>query len=165
MTGKTFRKLMRADQELLEAVTKDIKAAARTNNREYVRYGFELFLDVARSAQETMGIYFKPIPHQLGAGSHEEAGRSWYDSSPEEIIEDLYTARSTYLAFIHGFEEDAKLSDELEARQLDRTRVNYMRRLALIVMTAKDLLQKKSPGSWTEKMERDFKEWIDFKFI
>lgn len=154
---------MRADQELLEAVADDIKAAAGTGNQEYVHYGFELFLDVVRSAQETMGMYFRPLRHQLGTASSEEPGKPWYDTSPEEIIENLYTARSTYLAFIRGFEEDAKLSDEAEARKLDRTRVNYMRRLALIVMTAKDHLQKK--GFWTEKMERDFKDWVDFRFI
>lgn len=158
---------MRADREAIEGIAQDIRAAANVGDKRFVRYGFKLILSVFDGAQETLEAYFKPLPRsgRLGGSSHEDKGRPWTDGSPQEIIENMYTAKGTYEAFIKAWNEAAEMSEELEARRFDSRRVNYMRRLALIAMSGKSLIVKKDPEFWTDAMEDHFKDWLDFKFL
>lgn len=66
---------MCVDQELLEITTEDIKAAARANDQEGIRSGFRRLIDVAENAQETMDMYFIPLPPDLLIGPN-QAGKS-----------------------------------------------------------------------------------------
>jgi hypothetical protein len=166
MTGKTFRKLMRADREAIEGIGQDIRAAASVGDGRFVRHGFKLLLSVMDGAQETMETYFKPLPGsgRLGASIPEDVGKSWIYGSPQEILENMYVAKSMYETFIEDWNWAADFSDEDEARQFDRRRVNYMRRLAIIVIVGKDLISKNDQQFWTDKMEHDFKDWLSFEF-
>jgi hypothetical protein len=154
---------MAAQTRLVLDVSADIDAASELGAQEHVRYAFRLLLDVISESVRIVRQFYGSGKRPNRMGAHEEPGRHWQQGTPPEILENMYVLVAHYQALIRSLEAHASLMEEQEARSLDHQRIQYLREMALRVQTGKMGILKKDPDFWTEKMELDFKEMLEYR--
>lgn len=166
VTGKTFRRLLAMDIRMINDVSRDIEVAASFGDSDFLGYATRILLDAARNAERTIDVYYVGLLGKSSlSGPPEEKGKHWMEEDPPGIIESVRTARGYYESVIKALKRDAENVDEQAARELDSRRVNAMRRLAVIVKSAKKVILERDPAFWTPELEEEFKEWLEFEFM
>lgn len=150
---------------MINDVSRDIEVAASLGDSEFVGYATVILLDAARNAERTIDAYYVGLLEKPSLSGPADKGKHWMEEDPPGIIESVRTARGYYESVIKALKRDAEDVDEEAARELDSRRVNAMRRLALIVKSAKKVILERDPAFWTPELEEEFKEWLEFPFM
>jgi len=161
VTRKMFRKLLVQNTKLIRNVGEDIHAIqAIHGNPEHLKAAVRL---LGEAIDDGVDLVHRFYGEHSRMGGPEEAGRHWQEGSPTEILEGMYLVASHYLAIIKSLEDSAGAIDESQARDFDRKRIQALLEFALRIQTGKMAIREKDPNFWTDKMESDFKEILDYR--
>lgn len=164
MTGRFFRKLISESIRMVRDIFSDIRIAADRGDRKFVGYGVGLIEDIIDDDIEMIGQFYGiQEKKRRSLGGSEEKGKHWMEGSPPEILENMYLLLSYYNSLIIGLKKNIEALDEIQARRLDRKNIQYLRELALRVQSGKSVIVEKDPSFWTDEMESDFKEALDYR--
>lgn len=161
MRGAAFRSMMAGYVRLIHEIGNDIEAAATLGERKLVKSAFKVFGDTISNAT-TLLMEYLPIKAARLSATHEEAGRRWDKGTPPEILEDMRLMVSFYQSFANELERTASEADEVESRNLERKRIQYLRQGALRIRIGKIEIVKQDPSFWTPALENEFHDWLKY---